>query len=253
MSEFKDYFSGHAAVYAATRPDYPEALFAWLAQQAPSCGTVWDCATGSGQAALALAKSFDVVHATDASREQIANARAHEKVHYAVAPAEASGLPDASLDLITVAQAAHWFDLLAFYAEASRTLEPRGVLAMWGYGLTRIDTPIDRVIDRFDDEIIGPYWPPERRHIDNAYADLEFPFTRIAAPDFHMLKRWTLVEFLAYIGSWSAVQRYRKMKGGDPLVWLQQELDAHWGKGDDSRDVTWPLFMLAGRKNDKNS
>ncbi|MGH8495872.1 MAG: class I SAM-dependent methyltransferase [Gammaproteobacteria bacterium] len=248
MSEFKDHFSGHAAVYAAARPDYPEALFAWLAQQAPSRGTAWDCATGSGQAAVALATYFDDVHATDASREQIANARAYEKVHYAVAAAETSGLPEASLDLITVAQAAHWFELPAFYTEARRTLKPRGVLAMWGYGLTRIDPVIDRVMDAFDAGIIGPYWPPERRHIDNAYADLEFPFARIAAPAFRMLKRWTLAEFLAYIGSWSAVQRYRKQKGVDPIVWLRQELYALWGKGGNTRDVTWPLFMLAGTK-----
>ncbi|MBA3564103.1 MAG: class I SAM-dependent methyltransferase [Gammaproteobacteria bacterium] len=245
---FKDHFSGHAAAYAAARPDYPEALFAWLAQQAPARNTVWDCATGSGQAALALTEYFDAVHATDASSEQIANARAHEKIRYAVAPAEASGLPEASLDMITVAQAAHWFDLPTFYAEARRALKPRGVLAMWGYGLTRIVPAIDRVIDRFDAEIIGPYWPAERRHIDNAYRDIDFPFAGLPVPRFHMLKRWTLTEFLAYIGSWSAVQRYRKEKGSDPVVWLRRELNIVWSEADGSRDVIWPLFMLAGTR-----
>ncbi|CAN5149766.1 class I SAM-dependent methyltransferase [soil metagenome] len=246
-SLFKDHFSGHAAAYAAARPRYPRSLFAWLAAEAPARSTVWDCATGNGQAAVSLAEYFDVVHATDASREQIDHALLREKIRYGVAAAEASGLPGNSLDAITVAQAAHWFDLPAFYAEARRTLKDQGLLAMWGYGLTRIETSIDRIIDWFYIEVVGTYWPPERRHIDRAYEDLGFPFARVATPRFRMLERWTLQELLAYISSWSAVQRCRQQTQRDPVPELQRKLAGAWGDPGLPRNVRWPLFMLAGR------
>lgn len=249
MGCFKDHFSEHAACYASARPDYPAKLFAWLAQQAPSRESAWDCATGNGQAALGLAKHFKRVHATDASSQQIANARAHERVHYTVASAEHSNLPDARFDLITVAQAAHWFDLSAYYADVRRALKPRGMLAMWGYGLTRINPEVDQIIDRFDEVMVGSYWPPERRHIDNAYEDLEFPFPRIDAPAFAMRKHWALIEFLTYIRSWSAVQRYQRERRSDPMDWLQRELEQVWGIHE-RRDVCWPLFILAGINDD---
>lgn len=229
------------------RPDYPPELFAWLAQQAPAHHAAWDCATGNGQAAFGLAKHFQRVHATDASAQQIANAQPHASIDYAVASGERSNLPDTCVDLITVAQAAHWFDLPAFYTEARRTLKPDGVLAMWCYGLTRIDSEVDRIMAHFDQRIVGPYWPRERRHIDNAYEDLGFPFQRIRAPEFEMQKHWSRVQFLAYIASWSAVQRYQKVRGSNPVDWLNQALDQVWNR-DELREVYWPIAMLAGSK-----
>lgn len=248
MPDFRDHFSGHAAAYAAARPDYPPELFAWLAERAPARQLAWDCATGNGQAALALAEHFDHVHATDASREQIASAKPHERIRYAVAAAQASALPTASADLISVAQAVHWFDRPAFYREAARVLKSGGLLAVWGYGLTRITPAIDRVMDFFDTEIVGPHWPSERRHIDNAYAAIGFPYPRIRAPAFEMRKQWNLRELLAYLDTWSAVRRYRAARGHDPLAWLCQELAPVWGAPDERRDVRWPLFLLAGHK-----
>lgn len=243
---FKDHFSGHANSYAKARPGYPPELFGWLASLCDGHALAWDCATGSGQAALMLARHFDAVVATDASATQIENATHAANIEYRVAPAERSEFEDASVDLITVAQALHWFDVAAFYAEAHRALKPGGVIAAWGYHLTRVSQHVDRAIGMFDAEVIGPYWPPERRHIDARYGDLDFPFARIEAPEFAMQLAWNRRQFLDYIGTWSAVQRYRQAKGHDPLVWLENEIAAYW-RADEVLGVLWPMFFLVGR------
>lgn len=129
-SQFQDLFSGVASLYTRFRPRYPSALFEYLASVTPKKDVVWDCATGTGQAAVELAQHFEQVIATDASAEQIANAEQHPRVQYRVSTAEMSGLDSGSIDLITVAQALHWFDLPAFYAEAQRVLKPDGLLAV---------------------------------------------------------------------------------------------------------------------------
>lgn len=244
--KFKDHFSGHANSYAGARPGYPATLFEWLAAQCKQHALAWDCATGNGQAAGELAKHFERVVATDASAEQIANAKRAANVDYRVAAAEDCGLDDSGIDLVTVAQALHWFDLDAFYAEVKRVLKPEGVIAAWGYHLTRVCPEIDRVIDLFDAEIIGPYWPPERRHIDAHYQDIDFPFARLQVPAFDMRLAWSRKQFLDYIATWSAVQRYRKEKGHDPVTWLENEIAAYWNSNE-VRDVSWPMFFLAGR------
>ncbi|WP_127475388.1 class I SAM-dependent methyltransferase [Sulfurivermis fontis] len=246
---FKDHFSGHAADYTRYRPGYPYALFAWLAQQAPGHERVWDCATGNGQAALGLAAHFDAVIATDASANQIAAATAHPRVRYAVAPAEASGIAAHSVDLITVGQALHWFDFPAFYAEAARVLKPGGVLAAWSYGLMQISPAVDAAVWRLYEPITGAYWPPERRYVEEQYHTLPFPLDEIAAPSFAMEAQWTLEQLLGYLGTWSAVQRYRKERGNDPLQLIADELAAAWGGADTVRRVVWPLSMRVGRFN----
>lgn len=244
-ASFKDYFSGHAAAYAAARPDYPTELFAWLAAMAPARGCAWDCATGNGQAAQALAQHFERVVATDASTEQIANATVHSRVEYRVAPAEAPGLEPASVDLVTVAQAAHWFDRPRFYDAAAQALRRNGLIAVWSYGLFTIDPALDGVIDGFYDHLIGPYWPPERKLIDAHYATLDFPFAEITPPEFVMQQTWTLAQVLAYLRTWSAVQRYQHAKHHDPVDTIASEFTRLWGDAP-HRDVHWPLYMRVG-------
>jgi SAM-dependent methyltransferase len=243
---FKDHFSGHAADYSRFRPEYPAALFAWLAALAPARDRAWDCATGNGQAACALAPHFRDVVATDASAQQLENARSCDGVRYTVAPAEASGLAEHSVDLITVAQALHWFDLERFYAEARRVLRPGGVVAVWNYNLFRLDPAVDAIVDRFYAETVGPYWPPERRLVENGYRELPFPFTVIAAAPFEMASRWSLEHLIGYLGTWSAVRRYREAHGCDPVAAILGELSAAWGDAGE-REVRWPLEMRVGR------
>lgn len=244
---FKDHFSGHARDYAAARPRYPTSLYAWLAQQVPDRNHAWDCATGNGQAALALAEHFDHVTATDASAEQVDNATSHERVSYAVAPAEASGLAPASVDLITVAQALHWFDHAAFNAEVERVLRPAGVVAAWTYGLTRITPVIDRIVDELYEDLLGPWWPPERRHVENGYRDLPFPFANIPAPTFSMQRVWSRTQFIAYLHTWSAMQRYLHTHDGSEVETIDARLKRAWGGSDRRREVTWPLRLRVGR------
>ncbi len=247
MANFKDHFSEVAARYAEFRPTYPAELFAWLAGLCDAHEAAWDCATGSGQAAAGLAAHFRQIIATDASAEQIAHAGAPGNVVFRVATAEASGLDARSVDLVSVAQAAHWFDLPRFFAEAQRVLKPGGVLALWGYG--RLDLPggMDAIFQRFYGETIGPYWPPERKWIDDGYRSLDFPFEEIAAPAFFIKVEWNLARLLDYLSTWSAVKRYRSDKGVDPLPALMAELQPLWGDGDAALPLQWPLFLRVGR------
>lgn len=243
---FKDHFSGHADEYTRYRPSYPAELFNWHAQRAPAHALAWDCATGSGHAALGLVAHFDAVIATDASPEQIANAHAHPRVRYAVASAEDSGIAARSVDLIAVGQALHWFDFSAFYAEAARVLRPGGVLAAWGYGLMQVSPAVDAAVWRLYEPIVGAYWPPERRHVEEQYRTLPFPLYEIAVPEFVMKVDWTLAQLVGYLGTWSALQRYRQERGADPLVLIADALAVAWGDAETRRRVRWPLFMRAG-------
>ena len=247
MSTFKDHFSSASGRYAAFRPDYPATLYDWLAGQCAGHDSAWDCATGSGQAAQGLTPHFRRVVATDASAEQIRHAAPHPDIDYRVAPAEASGLADHSIDLVTVAQAAHWFDLPRFYAEIARVLKPGSVIALWGYGRMVLPGEFDAPFQRFYEETVGPYWPPERALIDDAYKRLPFPFDEIAAPPFAIHVEWTLPRLVAYLSTWSAVKRYQDTQGHDPLPALAAELGPLWGTPDAALFLSWPLFLRVGR------
>ncbi|HEY5801753.1 MAG TPA: class I SAM-dependent methyltransferase [Burkholderiaceae bacterium] len=245
---FQDHFNAVAAAYADFRPTYPAALYDWLASQCAQRELVWDCAAGSGQASVDLARHFARVVATDASPAQIADARPAVNVEYRVARAESSGLPDASCDLVTVAQALHWFDLPSFYAEARRVLKQGGVLAVWSYGVQHVDGAcVDATVQRYYNDTVGPYWPPERVHVENGYRNLAFPFPQIDAPELTMQVQRTLEQLLGYLASWSATARYRAQTGHDPIPALRAELAAVWGDAAIARAVRWPLAIRAGR------
>ena len=244
---FRDHFSVQAADYAKFRPRYPIELFDYLSDIAADNEIAWDCATGNGQAAVALASKFRHVIATDASAKQITNAEQHERVDYRVASAEKSGLKSDTIDIVTVAQALHWFDLDAFYAEAKRVLKPKGVLAVWGYNLLQIAPKIDHAINRFYHEIVGPYWPPERELIERGYAHLPFPFAELRPPQFRMNARWSLDQLLGYLGTWSATQRFIAENQTDPVALIALDFRDVWGESQQVRLVTWPLTIRVGR------
>ncbi len=245
---FKDHFSGHAGVYATYRPRYPEALFAWLAEQSPGRSLAWDCATGNGQAAVGLSTFFERVYATDASRAQVSQAEARSNVTYACEPAEQSSLADGSVDLVTVAQALHWFDFDRFYAEANRVLKPGGVIAAWCYETFEMSPDLQPLVDRLYGEILGPFWPPERRWVEEGYRTLPWPFDELTPPKLELSVDWPLSTLLGYLRSWSATQRYQAERGIDPVSLIEDELSARWGDPEVLRRITWPLSMRAGRK-----
>jgi SAM-dependent methyltransferase len=244
---FQDHFSSRASAYARARPTYPAGLFAELARLAQGHDLAWDCGTGNGQAALGLAEYFGSVVGTDPSEAQLAEAVPHPRVTYRQLPESSSGLDPCSVDLVTAAQAAHWFDLGLFYLEVARVLRPGGLLAMWCYGLCRIAPDIDDILGEFYHRTVGPCWPPERRHVDAAYRSLRFPWPDLPFPRFEIERVWTLPELLAYVETWSAVTRYRDTRGEDPLSGLGDALERPWGPPDSARHVTWPVSMRAGR------
>ncbi len=242
---FQDHFSARAELYARARPSYPAALFADLARFAPGTRCAWDCGTGNGQAAVGLASCFESVIATDPSTAQLARAEPHPRVEYRLAAEAASGLPAESVDLVTAAQAAHWFDPSRFYAEVRRVLRTGGVLAIWCYGLCEISPEIDRLVAGFYRDGVGSYWPAERCHVEDGYRSLPFPFAEATFPPHVMERRWTLAEFGAYLGSWSAVERFHKANSTDPVRPLLSALAPEWG--DTPRVVRWPLTGRIGR------
>ena len=242
---FKDHFSGQSEAYRRFRPDYPGALFDWLASVAPARALALDVATGNGQAAVALASRFERVVATEPSRAQLAQAPAQPGVEYRCEAAEAISAADGSVDLLTVAQAAHWFDWPRFVDEAVRVLRPGGVLAFWTYGNCRVAPAIDRLVEEFSRDVIGHYWPRERRHVEEGYRDLVVPLPPLDPPVFDMGADWDVQAMMGYLDTWSAVRRCRARTGRDPLAILAAPLADAWGEG--RRDLRWPLVVRAHR------
>lgn len=214
---------------------YPRELIDWLADISPAHDAAWDAGCGSGQLAVPLAQSFRSVIATDASADQIAHATPHDGVEYRVAPAERSGLADRAVDLAVAAQAAHWFDLPAFYEEVRRVLKPRGALALITYNMVEVNAEIDRIVGDFYHSL---RWPPERRLVEEGYATIDFPFEEIRAPQFYMRNDWTPADLLGYVTTWSA------LRDTDTTQFERRLRDA-WG--DTVRAVRWPIAMRAGR------
>ncbi|MGD9784800.1 MAG: class I SAM-dependent methyltransferase [Hyphomicrobiaceae bacterium] len=252
-SGFSNHFASVASAYAANRPGYPPQLFEWLAGLCATRDLAWDCATGSGQAAAGLAPWFKRVVATDASAEQIARSRPAAGVGFQVATAERSGLADRCADLITVAQALHWFDLPSFYAEARRVARAPAVIAAWTYGRLDMTAPrTNAIVEQIYQSVLGPYWPAERKHPETGYRDLPFPFERIPAPRFEMKTTWSIDDLAGYMASWSAAARYTAATGRDAIADARSALADAWRSDapehdDDRRCVRWPLTVLAGR------
>lgn len=245
--EVRDHFSRDPRAYAAFRPHYPPALFRWLAGLVARRDVAWDCATGTGQAAAGLAEHFTRVVATDLSAAQLSAAESHPRIEYRVAPAHASGLAPGSVDLVTVAQALHWIEPASFYREVRRVAAPGAAIAAWTYGSPEVEPGLDRVIERFYRETVGPYWPPERRHVEARYAELPFPFEPIPVPELAIEVGLALPAMLGYVGTWSATRKYIEARGEDPVPALGRALAPHWGPPDRVRAVRWPLSVLAGR------
>lgn len=243
----KDNFSTQAATYAQFRPTYPRDLFDCILQNVENKQIAWDCATGNGQAAKVLAQHFDKVFATDISQKQLDNAAKSDNILYSVGKAEATDFADNFFDLITVAQAIHWFDFEKFYAEVRRVAKPNATLAVWGYGVMQFDNKeIDKLIQNFYHHIVGEYWDAERRHIDEHYRTVPFPFETIETPYFEMTFNWHLYELEGYLNSWSSVQHFIKRNGYNPIPKLMLDIEPIWGEFN-REQVHFPVFMKIGK------
>ena len=244
---FKDLFSGHSDLYLRARPHYPDALFDWIAAEAPARGGAWDVGCGNGQASVALATRFDHVVATDPSQKQLANAVANPRIDYRNEAAEDTTIADRSVDAVTVAQALHWFDLAAFIVEVQRVAVPGALFAAWCYAHCSVTPAVDAVIAHLYEDILGTYWSPERKLVDEGYASLALPFASVGIQAFEMRVEWNLQQLLAYLTSWSAAQKYLKATGEDAVASVAEDLTAAWHESERVRPVRWTLAIRAGR------
>lgn len=240
-----DHFGRNASAYREARPTYPVALFHYLAVACAARQQAWDCATGNGQAAVGLADRFSAVLATDASPPMIAQARTHPRVQYRVTTYD-TRLADRSVDLVTVAQALHWLDMGPFLREARRVLTPQGVLAAWCYSNCRVTPPVDEVYDHFYTVILGPYWPAERRHVEDGYRSIALPIDEMAVPPLEIVEEWSVGEYLGYIRTWSGVHKCTANRGIGPLLDFEKRIQELWGDGG-RRIVRWPLHFRVGQ------
>ena len=243
----KDLFSGQAETYARYRPTYPTDLIEYLLQLVVQKLVAWDCATGNGQAALLLADHFQKVFATDISSPQLQLAMPYHNIEYLNCPAEKTLFEDDTFDLITVAQAYHWFNFEAFEKEARRVGKPGAVIAVWGYNLVTIHNPaVDAIIKRFYTEIVGPYWDAERKFVEEAYQTVPFGFSPLPAKDFFIHGQWLREDLIGYLHSWSSVRHFIRDKNYDPLSLIVDDLALNWKK-DESKQVSFPVFVRIGR------
>ena len=207
---------------------------------------MWDCGCGSGQASFDLADHFQQVVATDVNEKQLSHAQRKPNIIYRCEAAETSSLDDKSVDLTVVAQALHWFSIEPFYAEVQRVSKPGALLTIISYNLCTIAPGIDKLVERLYTDIVGPYWAPERSHVETGYQTIPFPFERIEAPSSALRASWNLAQLLGYLRSWSAVASYLAETQMDPVEKMQAEFEETWGGATDRRIVEWPLTVKVG-------
>lgn len=245
---FKDHFSQRATLYAACRPHYPESLFRYLASVTGARELAIDCGTGNGQAAVGLAEHFTRVVGIDPSSAQIDKAAARANIEYRTALAERTGAESHSADLVGAAQALHWFNPPAFFAEATRLLKSDGAVAVWGYGDPVLDTQrLHDLLHTFNRIKLETYWFPERQLLLDGYRTIDFPFVELTPPTFELRASWTLAELLGYLRTWSSAARYAEQHGVDPVSELEPSLASEWGDPVTPRQVRWPLHVRVGK------
>ncbi len=243
---FKDRFSVQATEYRKFRPAYPAELFDYLSSLTHEHETAWDCATGNGQCAIALASRYSKVIATDASSRQLEHSIHHKNVRYRTAPAHQSGLDDNSIDLVTVAQAVHWFSHPRFYHEVSRVLKNHGAIAVWAYHLPVIEPETDQLVQHLYSTVLRSFWEKEISQIQTAYRNLTFPFRTIDTPQFTMKATWNFLQFTGYLETWSAVASCFHETGRNPVERLKAQLEQAWGNPQSEKTISWPLILKAG-------
>jgi len=241
----KDNFSKQSVGYAKCRPVYPQQLYDFILSNVTNKQTAWDCGTGNGQAAKEFAKIFDKVYATDISQKQIENAIKEDRIFYSVQPAEQTNFPDNSFDLITVAQALHWFQFDDFYMEVKRVAKPDALFAAWTYSLLRISKEIDPLIVAHHFNTLGEYWDAERKYVDEEYRNIPFPFTKIDTPVFYIEYEWTTEELKGYLNTWSGLQKFIAVKQYNPVDGLMIDIKSLWKQ--EKMKIHFPVHLLMGR------
>lgn len=218
----KDLFSSQSSEYAKFRPTYPPALIQEIISLCPSPNLAWDAGTGNGQFANLISPHFARVVATDISEKQLANAVQKPNIEYSVSNSLHVNIADHHCDLVTVAQAVHWFKFDEFYAEVRRVLKKDGILALVSYGLMDAEPKVNDIILDFYHNTLRDCWDPERRYIDEEYKTIPFPFEEIQLKNHSMPYTWDIDQLIGFFSTWSGLQHYRKKYNRDPLPELRQ-------------------------------
>lgn len=246
MAHYIGHFGERSSEYLRYRPTYPKNLFLFLSKLVNEHDLAWDSGTGNGQAAVMLSEYFKNVVGTDINQNQLEVAKKRDNISYYAWPSEKTGLPNVSVDLITVAQAVHWFNLDAFYEEVRRVAKPNAVIAVWCYSLATVNPDIDKSILRLYGDILGDkYWSKQRRFIDEEYKTLPFPFKKLEHPEFSIQKKFNFEQILGYLDTWSAVKEFQKINQQNPLDLIYNDFQNAWG--DEEREVSWRIHLLIGK------
>jgi len=244
MKTTKDNFSQQASVYAQFRPHYPDEMIEYVVSFSRNKQAALDIATGNGQVAQKLSKFFKTVYATDVSEKQLENAVPEKNIIYKKEPAEKTDFASHQFDLITVAQAIHWFEFDAFYKEIYRILKPDGIFAVLGYGLFSTNPDSDQILLGYYRKIVGPYWDAERKYLDERYETIPFPLDEIETQKFTNHFDWTFEQLIGYLETWSATQHYKNKNGKNPIDLIRDDLKISWENSD--KKVTFPLLLRIG-------
>ncbi len=248
MKDAQDHFSQAAESYRTFRPEYPQELYDWMLESCLLRRNAWDCATGNGQVAKALAHFFDQVIASDISAQQLEHAHQADNIFYLKSRSERTDFLDSSFDLITVAQAIHWFDHSAFNKEVNRVLKSKGILAIWGYHLLRINPSVDAILDHFYHEIVGPFWAAERKLVDQRYENITIDLPLLnSRNDISISVEWNRDQLFGYLSTWSASKSFVTKHNQSPFAIIQSQIEEIW-KANEILTVQFPLFAKLYRK-----
>ena len=242
----KDLFSKQSDLYARYRPTYPKELYDYILSFVKEKNIAWDCATGNGQAAVALADHFKKVIATDISAAQIEKATFKENIEYIVGPAESTPFQENTFDLVTIAQAYHWIKWKEFKKEVTRVCKPGAIIAIWTYYRNTIGgKKIDDAVHNFYENVTKPYWDYERKYVEEKYTTVEFDYDLLPVKDFETTLEWQREDLIGYISSWSALQKFIKVNGHSPITIIEEEIKKLWPK-DEVKKVTFPIYLKLG-------
>jgi len=241
----KDNFSVNSDKYARYRPGYPNELFEFLNEITNQKDLAWDCGTGNGQSARSLSKYYKKVYATDISNKQLKHAQHTNNIVYAQEAAEKTSLEENTVDLITVSQELHWFDIPSFYAEVKRVGKQDAVIAVWTYNLLKADLYTDKILHNYHFDILKDYWDPERQHVNDGYSNIPFPFKKINSPAFNIELYWTNKDLEGYLNTWSATQKFIETNHINPVNDLMEKININWKAGE-TRRIIFPLYLKAG-------
>lgn len=245
----KDLFSEVAKNYALYRPVYPSEIYDFIYAHLHNYNTAWDCATGNGQVAGILAQKFEKIYATDLSPQQIEHAVQKPNIIYSTTTAEIPSFSANLFDLVTVGQAAHWFNMALFNKAVAHCLKPGGLIALMGYTMLRTTHPLQPYIDEIYSGVLENYWFPERKLVDAKLQGLPFPYEEIACPNFYMQVQWSLNDLCGYFETWSATKRYKQAHGHSPVPEFKNKVLTKLALNPEEKiNCEIPFFLRLGRK-----